>query len=86
MRLRALRAASGLSGNRFAQQRGWPQPRVSKLESGRRRSGVTPGAEESPGVRRRWITGTVLLAALMTGCGSPPPASAPPAPELPLAA
>ncbi|MGH3865764.1 MAG: helix-turn-helix domain-containing protein [Pseudonocardiaceae bacterium] len=34
-RLRALRAAVGLSGNRLAQQLGWPQPRVSKLETGR---------------------------------------------------
>lgn len=34
-RLRALRAAAGLSGNRLAQQLGWPQPRVSKLETGR---------------------------------------------------
>ena len=34
-RLRALRAAVGLSGNRFAQQLGWPQPRVSKLETGK---------------------------------------------------
>ncbi|MGH3905784.1 MAG: helix-turn-helix domain-containing protein, partial [Pseudonocardiaceae bacterium] len=34
-RLRALRAAAGLSGNRFAQQLGWAQPRVSKLETGR---------------------------------------------------
>jgi transcriptional regulator with XRE-family HTH domain len=34
-RLRALRAATGLSGNQFAQQLGWPQPRVSKLETGR---------------------------------------------------
>ena len=34
-RLRALRAAAGLSGNRFAQQLGWPQPRVSKLETGK---------------------------------------------------
>lgn len=34
-RLRALRAAAGLSGNRLAQQLGWPQPRVSKLETGK---------------------------------------------------
>jgi transcriptional regulator with XRE-family HTH domain len=34
-RLRALRAATGLSGNRLAQQLGWPQPRVSKLETGK---------------------------------------------------
>lgn len=34
-RLRALRAATGLSGNQFAHQLGWPQPRVSKLETGR---------------------------------------------------
>ncbi len=34
-RLRALRAAAGLSGNRLAQQLAWPQPRVSKLETGK---------------------------------------------------
>ncbi len=34
-RLRALRAAAGLSGNRLAQELGWPQPRVSKLETGK---------------------------------------------------
>lgn len=34
-RLRALRAVTGLSGNRFAQQLGWPQPRLSKLETGK---------------------------------------------------
>lgn len=34
-RLRALRAAAGLSGNRLAQQLDWPQPRVSKLETGK---------------------------------------------------
>ncbi|MPZ67486.1 MAG: helix-turn-helix domain-containing protein [Pseudonocardiaceae bacterium] len=34
-RLRALRADTGLSGNRLAQQLGWPQPRVSKLEIGK---------------------------------------------------
>src|SRR5262249_25591521 len=34
-RLRALRAVTGLSGNQFAQQLGWPQPRVSKLETGK---------------------------------------------------
>ncbi|MGH8345350.1 MAG: helix-turn-helix domain-containing protein, partial [Pseudomonas sp.] len=34
-RLRALRAMTGLSGNQFAQQLGWPQPRVSKLETGK---------------------------------------------------
>lgn len=34
-RLRALRAAAGLSGNRLAHQLGWPQPRVSKLETGK---------------------------------------------------
>ena len=34
-RLRALRAAAGLSGNRLAQQLGWAQPRVSKLETGK---------------------------------------------------
>lgn len=34
-RLRALRAATGSSGNQFAHQLGWPQPRVSKLETGR---------------------------------------------------
>lgn len=34
-RLRVLRAATGMSGNQFAQQLGWPQPRVSKLETGR---------------------------------------------------
>jgi transcriptional regulator with XRE-family HTH domain len=33
-RLRALRAATGLSGNRFAAQIGWLQSRVSKLETG----------------------------------------------------
>jgi DNA-binding beta-propeller fold protein YncE len=42
-------------------------------------------------VRRRWITVTVLAAALITGCGSVPPAAGPPAagppaPELPPAA
>ena len=35
VRLRALRAAAGLSGSRLAQQLGWPQPRVSKLETGK---------------------------------------------------
>jgi transcriptional regulator with XRE-family HTH domain len=34
-RLRALRAAAGLSGSRLAEQLGWPQPRVSKLETGK---------------------------------------------------
>lgn len=34
-RLRALRAAVGLSGNQLAQQLGWPQPRISKLETGK---------------------------------------------------
>lgn len=34
-RLRALRAASGYSGNRFAQHIGWQQSRVSKLETGK---------------------------------------------------
>lgn len=34
-RLRALRAASGQSGNRFAQQLGWQQSRVSKIETGK---------------------------------------------------
>ena len=33
-RLRELRAATGLSGNRFAQRIGWVQSRVSKLETG----------------------------------------------------
>jgi hypothetical protein len=33
-RLRELRAATGLSGNRFAQQIGWVQSRVSKVENG----------------------------------------------------
>lgn len=33
-RLRDLRAATGSSGNRFAQQIGWVQSRVSKLETG----------------------------------------------------
>jgi transcriptional regulator with XRE-family HTH domain len=33
-RLRALRAATGLSGNRFAAEIGWLQSRVSKLETG----------------------------------------------------
>ena len=34
-RLRALRAAAGLSGNRLAHHLGWPPPRVSKLETGK---------------------------------------------------
>lgn len=33
-RFRQLRAATGLSGNRFAQRLGWAQSRVSKLETG----------------------------------------------------
>jgi transcriptional regulator with XRE-family HTH domain len=33
-RLRRLRAATGLSGNRFAQRIGWVQSRVSKIETG----------------------------------------------------
>lgn len=33
-KLRELRAATGMSGNRFAQQLGWPQSRVSKIETG----------------------------------------------------
>jgi DNA-binding beta-propeller fold protein YncE len=37
-------------------------------------------------MRRRRITMTILAAALITGCGSVPPAAAPPAPELPPAA
>ncbi len=34
-RLRAVRAAAGLSGTALAQRLGWPQPRVSKLETGK---------------------------------------------------
>lgn len=34
-RLRALRGAVGLSGSQLGQRLGWPQPRVSKLETGR---------------------------------------------------
>lgn len=37
-------------------------------------------------MRRRWITGTVLAAALLAGCGSPPPVAQPTKPELPQAA
>ncbi|MGH3904867.1 MAG: helix-turn-helix domain-containing protein [Pseudonocardiaceae bacterium] len=33
-RLRQMRAATGLSGNRFAQRLGWHQSRVSKIETG----------------------------------------------------
>lgn len=33
-RLRELRAATGLSGNRFARRLGWVQSRISKLETG----------------------------------------------------
>ncbi|KFU77407.1 Helix-turn-helix domain-containing protein [Amycolatopsis lurida] len=33
-RLRELRAATGLSGNQFAKSLGWPQSRVSKIETG----------------------------------------------------
>ncbi|ALG13935.1 helix-turn-helix domain-containing protein [Kibdelosporangium phytohabitans] len=32
--LRKIRAATGMSGNRFAQQLDWPQSRVSKIETG----------------------------------------------------
>lgn len=44
------------------------------------------GDEQSPPVRPRWITATILAAILITGCGSSPPAGSPPAPELPPAA
>jgi DNA-binding beta-propeller fold protein YncE len=37
-------------------------------------------------VRPRWITVTVLAAAVVAGCGSAPPAAAPPTSELPPAA
>jgi hypothetical protein len=37
-------------------------------------------------VRSRWITVTVLAAAVIAGCGSAPPAAAPPAAPLPPAA
>ncbi|PZS27079.1 MAG: hypothetical protein DLM61_17355 [Pseudonocardiales bacterium] len=37
-------------------------------------------------MRSRWITVTVLAAAVITGCGSAPPAGAPPAAQLPPAA
>ncbi|MGH3765909.1 MAG: YncE family protein [Pseudonocardiaceae bacterium] len=37
-------------------------------------------------MRRRWITGTVLAAALIAGCGAPPQAGPPPKTELPPAA
>jgi DNA-binding beta-propeller fold protein YncE len=40
----------------------------------------------SPAVRPRWITVTVLAAAVIAGCGSAPPAAAPPAAPLPPAA
>ncbi|MGK4591484.1 helix-turn-helix domain-containing protein [Amycolatopsis sp. w19] len=33
MKLRAIRAATGLSGNQFAKTLGWPQSRVSKIET-----------------------------------------------------
>ncbi|MFD6073411.1 MULTISPECIES: helix-turn-helix domain-containing protein [Amycolatopsis] len=33
-KLRELRAATGLSGNQFAKRLGWPQSRVSKIETG----------------------------------------------------
>ncbi|GAA4538303.1 helix-turn-helix domain-containing protein [Amycolatopsis samaneae] len=33
-RLREIRAATGMSGNRFAKHLGWPQSRVSKIETG----------------------------------------------------
>ncbi|MGH3926005.1 MAG: helix-turn-helix domain-containing protein [Pseudonocardiaceae bacterium] len=49
-RLRALRATAGLSGNRFAQQLGWPQPRVSKLETGKQ----IPTADDL----QAWVTAT----------------------------
>jgi transcriptional regulator with XRE-family HTH domain len=49
-RLRALRAAAGLSGNRLAQQFGWPQPRVSKLETGKQ----IPTEDDL----RVWVTAT----------------------------
>jgi hypothetical protein len=51
-----------------------------------RRNGAVPGVEESSGVRRRWITGTVLAAALIAGCEAPPQAAPPPKKELPPAA
>ena len=49
-------------------------------------SDAKPGAEESPVVRPHWITATILAAALITGCSSPPPAGVPPVSELPPAA
>ncbi|OXM46052.1 helix-turn-helix domain-containing protein [Amycolatopsis alba] len=33
MKLRELRAATGMSGNQFAKELGWPQSRVSKIET-----------------------------------------------------
>ena len=51
-----------------------------------RRSGVVLGAEESPGVRPRWISVTILAAAVIAGCGSAPPAAPPAAAQLPPAA
>ncbi|WP_216214675.1 helix-turn-helix domain-containing protein [Amycolatopsis aidingensis] len=33
-KLREIRAATGMSGNRFARHLGWPQSRVSKIETG----------------------------------------------------
>ncbi|MGH3929225.1 MAG: helix-turn-helix domain-containing protein [Pseudonocardiaceae bacterium] len=49
-RLKALRATAGVSGNRFAQQLGWPQPRVSKLETGKQ----IPTTDDL----RAWVTAT----------------------------
>jgi hypothetical protein len=43
---------------------------AARLTSTGRRSGGTPGTEQSPSVRPRWITVTVLAAAVLTGCGT----------------
>ncbi|MGH3514131.1 MAG: helix-turn-helix domain-containing protein, partial [Pseudonocardiaceae bacterium] len=39
-RLKALRVTKFRSGNQFAHHVGWPQPRVSKLETGAQRPSV----------------------------------------------